>query len=360
MGILFILILLITLLGLVRFGLIRMEKNIPRSHFLNLSYNRENTVGQSLILLGILFFGESLLLLNRNLSGITTPLWIIFITLMIALIAGYFLETLYPVLFAIVLLPVWWVSQSLQWVQANNIKSPVVLSGIYFIIFLLYIAGRMLEKSQTRKNIGMAVNFISIVMLSVFIFILSTKYGLSIIEGNKATGSIFLSFPLTFFLLLFVVSALVLFIFASCSKTISLFLYAETIPFAILFILFTSFFFIRLPDFFTITPSIYQSRYKTLATLTTKGIVWAVLLNILSVLQLLWVILLGYYRKENVLINLGAFFVLLFVIFKYFACFDFLSKGIFLLGGGILLFIAGYFMERGRKIAIKKISGDIE
>jgi len=47
----------------------------------------------------------------------------------------------------------------------------------------------------------------------------------------------------------------------------------------------------------------------------------------------------------------------IFAIFQYFNYFKFLNKSLFFLGGGILLFVLGYFMEKGRRKYIEKIKG---
>ena len=65
----------------------------------------------------------------------------------------------------------------------------------------------------------------------------------------------------------------------------------------------------------------------------------------------------GYVKKEKWLINLGAAFLFMLIIVKYFDWFfTFLDKSIFFIGAGILLFIVGWLMEKGRRNILQNIS----
>jgi hypothetical protein len=350
-----LLIIFLIALGLIKLVMLPFRIKSFRPDFLNISFNREETTGQIFILLGILFLGETLLLLNRNLSGKTNPLWIVFTVLMVSLIVGYLIKALYPVIFGVLFMPAWWIEQSVLWIENKGINSSVVLSGLYFIIVIFYLYGRILENRKDRRQTGMVLNFISITMLSTFLFILSTRCGISLVEGSQKTGALFLSPPLAIFVILLILLSLSLFFLSALSRQRVLLPYAELIPLILLFALFTVLIFIKVPTLF----NSYGHKGSTIgSSFNNAGVIWAVFLNILSFLQLLWILLLGYHRKESILINLGVLFIFLFLIFKYFSYFDFLNKGLFFIGGGILLFITGYFMEKGRRFSLQKISGD--
>jgi uncharacterized membrane protein len=79
--------------------------------------------------------------------------------------------------------------------------------------------------------------------------------------------------------------------------------------------------------------------------------------NIAIFLELFGLIYLGYMRGETWLINFGALFLFLLIIAKYFDWFfTFLDKSIFFIGAGILFFVVGWIMERGRRYMISNIS----
>ena len=68
------------------------------------------------------------------------------------------------------------------------------------------------------------------------------------------------------------------------------------------------------------------------------------------------VIFVGYGRKEKWLINLGIFFLFIFILVKYFDWFfDFLDKSVFFIGAGVLLFAVGWFMGKGRRYMLSEM-----
>jgi len=264
---------------------------------------------------------------------------------------GYLLKAIYPIIFGIVVIPTWWVSQSVLWVENKDIRSYAILSGFYLIIFIFYLLGRFHENRERYERVSTTFNLISVTMLSTFLFIISTPYGISLLEGNMAEGSIFLSLPFTFFLALFFIISVLLVIYTKKSKVL---LNIEFLPLFFLFLVFVIFIFIKIPALTEFHSGQYYY-YPHWKNLTHKGIIAAIFLNAVAFLQMFWLLFLGYYRREKVLINLGVFFLFFFIIFKYFSIFNFLNKSIFFLGAGILLFIAGYFMEKGRKFYLEKI-----
>lgn len=321
-----------------------------RKEFLNLTINKEDTTGQIFIILSIIFFGESLLILNRYLLWELSVNWVIFIVSLIFFLLGYILEALYPIIFGILLLPIWWVSQSVLWVEKYGIHSNTILSGIYFILLIFYLSGRILENNKKWEKTGTIINLLSIPFLFTFLFILSTPYGISLIEGNLGTSKIILSKQLTFFLLLFLFSSIILLVYSVSKNFISLSL--EFIPFFFLLCFFLSFILFKIP---TLTYMDYEFKRSFIESFTGLGIFFVIFLNILTFSFLLLLFFIGYHRKEEILINFGVLFMSFFIIFQYFSFFKFLNKSLFFFIGGILLFLIGYFMEKGRKKYIEKI-----
>ena len=95
--------------------------------------------------------------------------------------------------------------------------------------------------------------------------------------------------------------------------------------------------------------------------LSASGVLWAIILNVLLFGEIMGVILAGYGRKEKWLINLGVFFLFIFILVKYFDWFfDFLDKSVFFIGAGILLFAVGWFMEKGRRYMLAEMKNENE
>lgn len=80
--------------------------------------------------------------------------------------------------------------------------------------------------------------------------------------------------------------------------------------------------------------------------------------NLFFVFMLFALILSGYQKKEMFYVNLGIFWLIIFIIVKYFDLFwDYLPRSLFFLTGGIILIISALFFEHKRrdlKMEIKK------
>ncbi|HOK56213.1 MAG TPA: hypothetical protein PKV21_00075 [bacterium] len=252
-------------------------KQHPEKEIFNLTINRENTVGQIFIILSIIFFGESLLILNRYFSGNLSFYWVIFIVILISLILGYFLESLYSIIFGIIFLPCWWISHSVVWIEKRTIATNIILSGLYFIILIYYLSGRILEKNKKWEKTGIIMHFLSIPMLFTFLFLLSTPYGISLIEGNLGSPNILLSKPLTFFILLFFFSSTILLFYASFKNFISISL--EFIPLFFILCFFLSFLFFQIPQ---LTNMEYTYKRSFVESFTPQGIFFVIFLNIIT------------------------------------------------------------------------------
>jgi uncharacterized membrane protein len=96
-------------------------------------------------------------------------------------------------------------------------------------------------------------------------------------------------------------------------------------------------------------------------SLTALGTTWAVVFNLVLLLALLGIVGLGYVRRENWLVNLGAVLLFVFVLFKYFDwLFTFLDRSIAFIVAGLLLLGVGAAMERGRRYVIHAIEEEGE
>ena len=90
--------------------------------------------------------------------------------------------------------------------------------------------------------------------------------------------------------------------------------------------------------------------------LSGSGTLWAFIFNFVVFFELLGLMFSGYIRQESWLINLGALFLFLLIVVKYFDWFfTSLDKSIFFIGAGIFLFVVGWFMEKGRRYMISGI-----
>jgi len=111
---------------------------------------------------------------------------------------------------------------------------------------------------------------------------------------------------------------------------------------------------------FLLTLIILVFPHKNLFTesneLSGLGIFWAVVFNLMLFSEIVGIIFLGYFNNKNFFINLGIVFMSILIFVKYFDWFfAFLDKSIFFIGAGILLFVVGWFMEKGRRYMLSAI-----
>ena len=93
--------------------------------------------------------------------------------------------------------------------------------------------------------------------------------------------------------------------------------------------------------------------------LSGLGIFWAIIFNIILFLEIIGILFLGYFNKKHLFINISLAFTFIFIFVKYFDWFfTFLDKSIFFIGAGILLFVVGWFMEKGRRYMLRNIKSD--
>jgi hypothetical protein len=99
----------------------------------------------------------------------------------------------------------------------------------------------------------------------------------------------------------------------------------------------------------------------TTPNLTPVGLAWALGMNALLLASLLGLVALGYARREDWLVTLGAILLFGFVLFKYFDwLFTFLDRSLAFVVAGLLLLGVGVLMERGRHYVIKAMEADHE
>lgn len=317
--------------------------------------SEQDIVSQSFFLLSVFFFGVTLLAFNRDLGDIVSWRTILFVTSLAAVAIAYYFDVIYTVAFTIIALPIWWGAQAVEWIkpfvgsEGKVIKSSALLAGLAFIALLFYIVGRLHEKEFRYKHFARLYSLFGILFVSGILFILSTKLGLSLLENMTKGISLFGSWQIALSLFIFTLSLVGLLFYGLNKKMISLY---EVFVVAFFVILFGIIAFLSKQEFF-----INKGSYDFFGgELSGAGILWAIAFNIVVFFELLGIIFSGYARREEWLINLGAIFLFLLIVVKYFDWFfTSLDKSMFFIGAGILLLGVGWFMERGRRYVISMI-----
>lgn len=320
-----------------------------RDWYLQISLSKEDTVSQFFFLFSLFFLGITLLSFNQEFGELVSWRTILLITSLIGLGVAYYFKVIYTLAFSLVGLVSWWGAQAAEWITEKEIKTITVLTGLLFITLLFYLIGRIYEKEKKFRRIALIYLILGLIPVTGALFFLSTQEGLASLQEMTKGRSFFASWEITFSLLLFPIVVLGTLVYALSKK---LLLNFEAIAIALFTALFAVLIFLPEQNLFFGQQSYFYRR----AELSSAGILWAIVFNILIFLELLGLIFLGYRRREHWLINLGVFFLFLLILVKYFDWFfTFLDRSIFFIGAGILLLIVGWFMERARRYMISAI-----
>ncbi|MFH1427580.1 MAG: hypothetical protein ABIG60_03570 [Patescibacteria group bacterium] len=346
----------IVIIGLIVFFVRRRKKgkhpSADKEWYLNFALSKEDAVSQLFLLLSFFFLGVTLLAFNRDLGDPLTWRAILFITSLVGLVGAYYFKAIYILVFSLVGLTSWWGAQAAEWIDGKDIKTSALFAGLSFLALLFYSVGHLHEKEIKFKRFALVYLVLGIIAVVGALFFFSTKPGISVLGEMTQGASFFGSWQLTISLLVFLAGLVGATLYGAAQKLISPFellaVFALTLLFSVTALL---------PEQ-TMFIGNGRSFYYGGGELSSAGVLWALIYNVAIFFTLLGVIFSGYLRRETWLINLGALFLFLLIIVKYFDWFfTFLDKSIFFIGAGILLFVVGWFMEKGRRYMIANIKG---
>jgi len=293
-----------------------------------------------------------LLAFNKDLGDPFSWRTILFITSVLGLVSAYYLKTLYALAFGLIGITTWWGAQAAEWIQGKDIKTFVILAGLAFVALLFYSLGHLHEKEMKWKRFALVYLVLGIISITSVLFFLSTKPGIFVLGDMTKGASFFGSWQITLSLFIFLVALAGVTFYTMAKKLMSPF---EFLAVVLLTLLFGVVALLPQQSLFFQAGNSYDF-YSGGQELSSGGVLWALIFNFVIFFQLLGLIFSGYLRQETWLINLGAIFLFLLIIVKYFDWFfTFLDKSIFFIGAGILLFVVGWSMERGRKYMISNI-----
>jgi hypothetical protein len=346
----------IVIIGLIVFFARRRKKGAHPANnkewYLQFALSKEDAVSQFFILLSIFFFGVTLLAFNRDLGDPFSWRTILFITSALGLVSAYYLKALYALAFGLIGTTAWWGAQAAEWIQGKDIKTSAVLAGLAFVALLFYSLGHFHEREMKWKRFALVYLVLGIISITGVLFFLSTKPGLSVLGDMTKGVSFFGSWQITLSLFIFLAALAGVAFYTIAKKLVSPF---EFLAILLLTLLFGVIALLPQQSMFLQVGGSYNY-YSGGQELSSSGVLWAIIFNFVVFFELLGLIFSGYLRRETWLINLGALFLFLLIVVKYFDWFfTFLDKSIFFIGAGILLFVVGWFMEKSRKYMISNI-----
>jgi len=314
----------------------------PGRYNLPLSLSKEDGVSQMFLTLATLFLAVTIFSFNRSMGSPVSWWTTFFFSTAIGFASAYSFKTPCTLALSLLALPVWWGVRMYEWGHGEDLKPSVIFSGVALFTLIYYALGHVHGASLKAKRFASVYLVFGILPVTGILFFLSTRPGIEALEA-MTNGSSVVPWQASVSLCVLLAALAAATVYSLSAGSI---LRTEILAIILLTILFVAI--ALLPE---------QESVSGRA-LSPAGLKWATLFNIAVFLELLGLIFSGYLRREEWLINVGALFLFLLIIVKYFDWFfTFLDKSIFFIGAGILLFAVGWFMESGRRYMISGIRG---
>jgi hypothetical protein len=236
-----------------------------------------------------------------------------------------------------------------KFIEWSNLGNNISLKLMGVIIFLncgllIYLLSKFLEKSVNPQLEDKIYSILGATPLTFLLFFLSSELGLRDFDFDIKSLPLFsYLLILTAIYLLLNLILYILYIYCFRNKINLL----KEMSFSLVFI-------------FLLTLIIFIFPHKNLFieynNISGLGIFWAIVFNIILFLEIVGILFLGYLNKKDLFINLSAVFISIFIFVKYFEWFlSFLDIGTFFIIAGILLFVVGWSMEKGRRYLLSSI-----
>lgn len=358
---------ILIIIGIIAFAVYRKFRRGKKVSEGAAFLSREDLVSQSLFLLFVLFLWVILLSITEKMTGSLSAatsypywIWTIFIASVVGIIISYYFKMVLVLLVSLIGLTGWWVYQLSWWLVTFKIRSLavpagalkvnnlVIPAGIFFVAMIFYLLGRIHETKLGFKRSGKVYLILGILYITSILFFLSTKGGVLALRETEKGKSLFIYWQVWVPLLILVLSTFFIWIYSAIRKIIST---SEAVTTGILMGVFMILPLIPIQNMF-----LEVRTYTRHIPLSSTGIIFIIFLNVLLFLEIIWIVYLGYFRKENWLINLGIIFLFFAIIFKYFTwSLYFLEKSVFFITTGILLLVIGWLMEKGRRYLISNL-----
>lgn len=324
--------------------------------YLRLSLSKEDTVSQFLMFISVFLFGITLLAINREFNNPLSWKIIILISALVGLLIAYTFKLLYTLAFSLIGVLSWWGTQAIEWMDIAKIKTSVYLASLVLILLLFYLLSRVHEKQVKFKRFSMVYFMIGLIGFTAIIFYFSTQMGLSTFADITKGGLFISSWQFSISILLLLGGLVGSLVFTIYNRLISIGEIFAVIFFAGLFLMIS---FLPEQNLFNNPVNDQYFTQQSSKSLSSLGLVWAVVFNLSTFFEVLGIIFLGYFKKEVWLINLGVIILFLLVAIKYFDWFfTFLDKSMFFIGAGVILFVVGFGMERGRRMVLRSIKNN--
>lgn len=347
----FPLIILLVIIAVIGMVMKKIRPNYEKD--LLIFFSREDFFSQLFFILSLFFFGVFLFALNKDCGSPFSSQTALLIASIIGIIIAYYYKLIYTLNFSLIGISCWWMIQGVLWAKDTNTNLAVLFLGLVLILIIFYLLSAIHKNYFNIKRASLVYRMLGLFSITILLFIASSKSGLDLINTITKGNLFFHSWKLFIAILVIIILFLSCLIFSLRNKLIS---YAEI--FAILLLVIAPLIICFLPEQMIFLTN--ASYYSTSAELTGIGILWAVIFNILAFFELLGIIFLGYKEQDTHLINIAVFLFFIFILIKYFDWFfSFMDKSAFFIGAGMILFVVGWFMEKGRRYVLAEMEKKI-
>ncbi len=314
--------------------------------------SREDSLSQLFLLLAVSFLGLTIQSLNRDFSSPLNWQTIVLLTSLAGFAGAYYFKAVLVLIISLLGFLGWWISQMFSWAFSQNFKTVSIMAGFVFFSLFFYVWGRAQERMEKSRRFALVYLILGIIFVSGLLFFLSAKIGLGRLEDLTGGAPVWVSWQATLSLLILAVALAASVSYSSARRLIT---WPEAGAVSLLAILFTAL--VLLPK--QIISLSGGNLFSSSENLSLTGISWAIIFNVTIFLEILGLILLGYKRREEWLVNLSTTMLFVFIVVKYVDwMFSFMDKGFFFIGAGILMFGVGYAMENGRRLVLANLKGE--
>lgn len=285
----------------------------------------------------ILFLSSILLILWNilRLTGLDQPNYFYLLFISLPFLLSYRIKSNRLIFTNLLGLIIWFVSHFYFWNKSFEIFLNIIWLLNMGILF--YIIGRLHETTLKLNGLKYAYKFLGIILILLNTYLLTCDFVYTNIYSKISYDSLQIII-MNFIVLGFTVTALFFYFFKQ-KKRRKIISY-EFLGFLVVILL-------------TVICLIFPQQIKY-----NQGrfLLYPVIFNLVLFLEIIGVIILGYILKEVSSVNMGILFFVIQILTVYFSVlWELLPRSWFFIGGGIILLVAGGYLEKKRKYIIARI-----
>ncbi len=311
--------------------------------------NDEVITGALFLLVGVLI-GMFLFTLNAKLQNLFEPLTILLVSGVVSLALAAFFRQLILSVGSIIALFSWIQIKASLWVSAADSAAIDTVIVMILASLLLVGVGLALRSQKDYQRLGITLLVLGMAPILFALVVVSTKSGLRAFEYLLVGKSLLASTQAL--VTVCVLSALGLFmsiwhVMKRTNLVNGVVLFASTVvSLGLLFI----------PTHSLFVGGSSGSYYSGGGDLSSAGVMWAFVFNIVLVALLVWFIYSGFKRGNTGHVNLGVAMLFILAVIKYFEWLaSFMERSIFFIVTGVVFILIGWLMERGRRYLVGRI-----